>query len=249
MKQLEGKTVVVTGAGQGLGRATAIALSENGARVALLGRTLNKVEATVQKMHGSGLAVETDLQNSDSVRAAFARVRDEFGGFDALINNAATYDIFKIESATDEQLKNSLDTNLLGPMMCIREAIPSMREQGGGDIINITTESVRSPIPYLTHYAASKGGLEVLSRGLREELRPDKIRVTILRLGSIADPEKTVLQWDPKIAEEFWKAFAASGHNKWVGAGMSLATVANNILQVLALPQEANVDLLELRSI
>ncbi len=249
MSDLKGKTVVLTGAGQGLGRAAAIAFSEAGARVALLGRTLGKLEKTAEKMPGESLAVSVSLDNPQSVREAFTQVAEKWGGIDILINNAASYDIFKIEAATDEQIQNSINTNLTAPVYCIREAIPLMRKNGGGHIVNISTESIHHPIPYLTLYAGSKGGLEVLTTGLKDELRPDNIRVTLLRLGGMADPDKTSAQFDPVVAGEFREAFVASGRDKMVGSLMSLSTVTGRMVQLLELPKDASIDILELRSV
>ena len=249
MSQLDGKVVVVTGAGQGLGRALALALGAAGARVALLGRTLSKVQAVAEQMGDNGLAIGCELQDPDSVRSAFAQVQQTWGGVDVLINNAASYTIFKIENATDEQIQDSINANFLGPVHCIREAIPSMRERSSGDIINLTTESVNHPIPFLTLYAATKGGVEVLGRGLRDELRNDKIRVTTLRLGSIADPDKKPDQFDPAVAAEFREEFVASGRARHVGSGQSLETITGALIDLLTLPRDANVDLVELRAI
>lgn len=249
MNQLDGKVVVITGAGQGLGKATALALGAAGARVALLGRTQSKVEAVEAQLDGHGLAIGCQLEDPDSVRGAFAQIKEKWGGVDVLINNAASYTIFKIENATDQQIQDSVNSNFLGPVHCIREAIPLMRERGTGDIINLTTESVNHPIPFLVLYAATKGGVEVLSRGLRDELRADKIRVTTLRMGSIADPDKSPNQFDPAVAAEFREEFIASGRARLVGAGQNLDTITGAILNIISLPRDANADLVELRAI
>ena len=248
MSALTGKSIVLTGAGQGLGRAAAIAFSEAGARVALLGRTLSKLEQTAEKMPGESLPVSVLLDDPQSVRDAFAQIKEKWGAIDVLINNAASYDIFKIEAATDEQIQSNINTNLTAPVYCIREAIPLMRASGGGHIVNISTESIHHPIPYLTLYAGSKGGLEVLTTGLKDELRPDNIRVTLLRLGGMADPDKTTAQFDPLVAKEFREAFVASGRDKMVGSLMTLPTVTSAMVQLLALPKDASMDILELRS-
>ena len=249
MSGLKGKTIVLTGAGQGLGRAAAIAFSEAGARVAILGRTLSKLEQTAEKMPGESLVLSVLLDDPDSVRDAFSRIKEAWGGIDALINNAASYQIFKIEAATDEQITDSINTNLTAPVYCIREAIPLMRVNGGGHIVNISTESIHHPIPFLTLYAGSKGGLEILTTGLKDELRPDNIRVTLLRLGGMHDPDKTAGQFDPAVAAEFREAFVASGRDKMVGSLMTLSTVTSSMVQLLELPGDASMDILELRSI
>ena len=248
MSNLEGKVIAITGAGQGLGRAASLALSQAGAKVALLGRTLSKLESVCEAANGEVMALETDVGNPDSVNAAFERIGAHWGGVDMLINNAAWYPIFKIESATDDQINQSINANFIGAVYCIRAAIPQMRAKGGGHIINVSSESVHSPIPFLTLYAAGKAGLEVLTRGLKTELRPDNIRVTLLRIGGIADPDKTTAQFDPAVAAEFRKAFVESGARAMVGGGVKLETITAKIQEILELSDEASIDELELRS-
>lgn len=248
-KQLEGKSIVLTGAGQGLGRAAAVAFSDHGARVAVLGRTRSKLEDTAKKMPGESLVLSVSLDDPDDVRKAFAAIGESWGGIDVLINNAAVYEIFKIEAATDKQIQDNINTNLAAPTYCIREAIPLLRANGGGHIVNVSTESVHHPIPYLTLYAGSKGGLEILTLGLKDELRPDNIRVTLLRLGGMNDPDKAPgSQFDPKIAREFHEAFVASGRDKMVGTLMELSTVTGAMVNLLALPADSSIDVMELRS-
>ena len=123
-----------------------------------------------------------------------------------------------------------------------------LRAAGGGNIINISSESVRHPFPFLTVYAASKSALEVLSAGLRDELKPDKIRVTALRLGRV-QKQATESSWEPTLAERFLSAAEASGHLNFSGVGMNPETISAAIVNVAALPADANIDLLELRSI
>lgn len=249
MSSLSNKVIVLTGAGQGLGRATAIALSEAGAKVCLLGRTLSKLDETASQMCGPSLSLSTDITSPASVRDAFEKIKAEFGQIDILINNAALYPIFKIEAATDEQILNSINTNLTGPVFCIREAIPLMRINGGGHIVNISTESIHHPFPFLTLYASGKSGVETLTRGLKDELRPDNIRLTLLRLGAMMDPDKSAnTMFDPSLAKQFHEAVVAGGFDKMVGAGMELPTVTSEIVKLLELPEDASIDLLELRS-
>lgn len=248
MSDLTDKVIAITGAGQGLGRATALALSQAGAKVVLLGRTLAKLEEVTAQAGGDTLAIQADVGDPDSVRSAFARIAEELGGVDMLINNAAWYPIFKIEAATDEQITQSINANFTGAVYCIREAVPQMRAKGGGHIINLSSESVHKPIPFLTLYAAGKAGLETLTRGLKTELRQDNIRLTLLRIGGIADPDKTREQFDASVSAEFRKAFIESGSAAMVGAGMQLSTVTQKIQEILELPEEASIDEMELRS-
>lgn len=250
MNSLQDKVIALTGAGQGLGRATAIAFDKEGAQVCLLGRTSSTLHGTADQMKGEALPIVTDVTSPNSVRSAFADIRDKIGHLDILVNNAAIYPLLKVESATDEQILNSIHTNLTGPILCIRESIPLLRTRGGGHIVNVSTESVLNPFPYLTFYATTKGGIEHLSRGLKNELRPDNIRVTLLRLGSMLDPAKSAdTVFDPALSKQFREEYIAGGYQRMVGAGMRLETVADQIVNILKLPADASIDIMELRSI
>lgn len=243
-----GKAAVVTGAGGGLGCEIAIRLARGGARVALFGRNPSRLEKTAQMLGTGALTITCDVGEPSQVRAAFAEVAEDFGGVDILVNNAATYTPCLLEQASDESLRATFDTNVLGPAYCIRSAIPLMRARGGGDIVNVSSESVRHPFPWLTAYAASKAALETLGLGLRSELRADRIRVTTLRVGSMTGNESS-LEWDPNVLAQFMAAIQASGHAAFTGGGMSPEIVANHLAHALTLPRDANLDLIELRAI
>ena len=159
-----GKIVVITGAGIGLGRAIARRLARDGDTVILLGRTLAKVQAVAEEIGGSAFAVECDVSLPDSVRAAFAKIAERHAKIDVLINNAAIYEPFKVADATDEQILGSVMTNLAGPILTSRSAIPMMDK--GGYIINVTSESVALNFPMLSLYQSSKAGLERFSLSL-----------------------------------------------------------------------------------
>ncbi len=247
MLAMEQKIAVVTGAGAGLGREIALRLAREGARVALFGRDPERLEQVACAIGPAALAVQCDVRDPQQVRDAFASTSRAFGGVDILVNNAATYTPFLLEEASDEALRDTFDTNVLGPAYCIRAAIPLMRARGGGDIVNLSSESVRHPFPFLTAYAASKAALESLGMGLRAELRADQIRVTTLRVGNMTGNESAA-RWDPALLERFMQAIQASGHAAFAGPGMSPAVVASHLVHALALPREANLDLIELRS-
>ena len=242
------KVAIVTGGGAGLGREIAASLARAGAQVAIFGRNAERLQQTAAALGPDVLGVPCDICDSEQVRRAFATVAEAFGGVDILVNNAATYTPFLLEDASDEALRATFETNVIGPAFCIRAAVPAMRARGSGDIVNISSESVRHPFPYLTAYAASKAALETLGLGLRTELRADRIRVTTLRVGSMTGNE-TSLNWPPGMLEKFIAAITASGHAAFTGAGMSPRVVADHLVHVLALPREANLDLIELRAL
>ena len=125
------KTIIITGAGAGLGRTLAQRFASDGETVILLGRTLSKLQALADELAPMALPVECDVAEPNSVRSAFAEIANSHPQIDVLINNAAVYEPFFIADAKDEQILAPLLTNLAGPIFCARAAIPLM---GRGDL-------------------------------------------------------------------------------------------------------------------
>lgn len=204
------KIIVITGAGVGLGRALARRFAADGDSVILLGRTFAKVETAAAEIGARAMAVVCDVRSPDSVRSAFAVIAERHPRIDVLINNAAVFEPFLIAEASDAQLLDSVATNLTGPMLCARAAIPLMGH--GGQIINVSSESVGMLFPHLVSYQSSKAGLERFSEGLHHELEASGIRVTSVRAGQMFDEGKA---WnvDPVAATRFKEATLAVGLN------------------------------------
>jgi NAD(P)-dependent dehydrogenase (short-subunit alcohol dehydrogenase family) len=204
------KIIVITGAGVGLGRALARRFAADGETVVLLGRTPAKVQAAAAEIGERALAVECDVGSPDSVRAAFAEIAKRHPRIDVLINNAAVYEPFLIAEATDAQILGIVTTNLAGPMLCARAAIPMMGR--GSHIINVSSESVGMRFPYLVVYQSSKAGLERFSEGLHHELEPSGIRVTNVRAGQMMEEGKAWnVNVDPAVLVRFGQAAQAAG--------------------------------------
>lgn len=241
---LAGRTALVTGGSRGLGFAAVEALCAAGARVALLARDERRLAEAAARLGPAALPIVADVAAPGSVREAFATARAAFGRLDALVNNAAIGRLHRLEDASDESLRAQVETNLLGVLHCCREAIPWLRAGGGGDIVNISSDSVRDPFPYLLVYAATKGGVEVFTHGLRRELRPDGIRVTLLRSG----PALTSFgeDWEPELAELASRAWQEGGY---LGADGVLdpRIVGESLVHALSRPAGAGVEVLELR--
>jgi len=206
-----GKIVVITGAGLGLGRAVARSLAAEGHTLVLLGRTYSKVQALADELGEAHLAVECDVASPDSVRTAFATIGERFPKIDVLINNAAVYEPFLVENATDAQIADSLNINLAGPIYCCRSAIPMMGK--GGLIVNVSSESIVVPFAMLSLYQTSKAGLERFSEALAAELEDKGIHVTTVRAGQMYEIGKEPPKWDPAAAMEFHKRCLANGLN------------------------------------
>ncbi|MEW9854350.1 SDR family oxidoreductase [Novosphingobium sp. M1R2S20] len=204
-----GKTIVITGAGVGLGRALARRFASEGDTLVLLGRTFSKVQAVAEELGEPHFAVECDVASPDSVRAAFAAIAQRHSTIDVLINNAAVYEPFKVADATDEQIASSVNTNLAGPIYCCRSAIPMMGK--GAQIINVTSESVGLPFAMLSLYQSTKTGLERFGEALRAELEESGIRVTTVRAGQMYEIGKEPPAWDQAAAMEFYKGCVANG--------------------------------------
>src|SRR5690554_2337183 len=247
MIALAGKTVVITGGGAGLGREIALQLSQAGARVAVLGRTLASLEETARQAGGDVLPLVADVGDPAQVAAAFLEVEQRFGGLDILVNNAAVYRAFALAEASDDELQQTLTTNVLGPLYCMRAVLPLMRSRGG-DIVNVSSESVLDPFPMLSCYAGSKSALEVISSGLRSELAADDIRIMVFRTGRMDGDNANLAAWPEGRLQQFMAAATASGHMARVGAGMSPQSSAQAITLMLSLPRDACVHQLDLCS-
>jgi NAD(P)-dependent dehydrogenase (short-subunit alcohol dehydrogenase family) len=233
------KTIVITGAGIGLGRALARRFAEDGETVILLGRTASKVEAAAAEIGKRALAVQCDVASPDSVRAAFAEIAGQHPRIDVLINNAAIFEPFLIVNATDEQILNTVNANLAGPMLCARSAIPMMGR--GGHIINVSSESVAMYMPHLSVYQSSKAGVERFSASLFRELEPDGIRVSTVRAGAMYEEGKT---WDVDLQAkiDFHQAATAIGINL-VERPISQFTSVTGIFRALVdLPPDLQVE-------
>ncbi|MAG34260.1 MAG: hypothetical protein CL908_25560 [Deltaproteobacteria bacterium] len=241
------RVAVVTGGGQGLGRAIALALDRAGLDVAVLGRTRAKLDETVAMMSGRGMALVADHGDPDQVRTAFGEIAKALGGVDVLINNAASYSPFRVAEARDEQISDIMMNSLMGPIYCIRESIPLMKARGAGDIVNISSQSVETPQPYMTVYAAAKAGLETLSRGLRYELKGEPIRITTFQVGVISDTVENE-DWEPDRRAKIHEAFDASGVGPlFIYPGSSSESLAASVAHVVTAPRDVCLQHVEVR--
>lgn len=207
---MTGKVIAITGANGGLGRALARRFADDGDKVVLLGRTLSKVQEVADEIGGDAIAIECVVSSPDSVRAAFAAIAQVHPKIDVLINNAAVFGPYLVEEATDEQILGSVLTNLAGPMLTARAAIPMLNPDG--HIINLSSESVVVPLPHLSGYQATKAGLERFSEALHDELKDKGIRVTVVRAGQMAGPGSTT-QFEPESGMRFFQAAIKKGLN------------------------------------
>ena len=185
MVDLTGKSAIVTGGTRGIGRAIATRLVGVGANVAITGRIESEIENAISELNKIGPGTVSgyvcDVRNYDRVKSLFAA----FGGVDILINNAGVGIFSSVESMSPEDFRAVLETNVFGVFYCCHEAIPLMRQRGGGYIINISSLAGANPHAEMAAYNASKFGLNGFSEALMQEVRHDGIKVTYIMPGSV----------------------------------------------------------------
>lgn len=193
---------VITGAGGGIGRATAIELAGAGYRVVLAGRDANALEETLRAVGGRGLAVPTDVTRSDQVDRLIAAALDRFARVDAIVNNAGVAPVRSIAMMTDEEWMEVFKTNLYATFFATRAAWPVFERQGGGVVVNISSAAARDPFPGFAAYGAAKAGLNLFGLAAAREGAPVGIRVHTIAPGAVETAMfrrlRTPREWPPE---------------------------------------------------
>ena len=186
---LEGRTVLVTGASSGLGRATAVALARAGADVALVARSAGELEETAEEVSKAGrraLALPTDLAREDEAAAAVEQTVGSLGRVDVLVNAAGIDTPGSVEELNVGGWDLTLSVNLRAPFLLSKAAFPHMREVGGGTIVNVSSVAGKKGWANASAYCASKFGLTGLTEALADEGREHGIRAVVLYPGAMA---------------------------------------------------------------
>ena len=182
---LEGRVAAVTGASSGIGEATALALAAEGAAVALGARRSDRLEALAGRIEGPTLVREVDVSDEQAARAFIEGAHDELGRLDILVNNAGVMLLGPVAGADVEEWRRMVSVNLLGLLYCTHAALPLIGQDGGGDIVNVSSVAGRVANAGAAVYNMTKFGVHAFSEALRQEALHANIRVTTVAPGFV----------------------------------------------------------------
>jgi len=239
---LQGKVALVTGASSGIGEATALALARAGARVAIAARRrdrLDGVAGRIADLRAESLVLEADVARPEEAESIVSRTVERWGQLDILVNNAGLMLLSPIDRARVEDWRRMLDLNVLGLMVTTRAALPQMRRQKDGHVVNISSTAGRVANPDASVYAATKFGVGAFSEALRREVYKDNIRVTVIEPGAVATELRAHVP-DPDTRERI---------DTWARSMRQLQSedVAAAILYAVSQPPHVNVNEILLR--
>jgi NADP-dependent 3-hydroxy acid dehydrogenase YdfG len=232
------KIALITGAGSGIGQASAVKLAENGWSVVLAGRRKEALEETVGMLPAGAqsLAMPTDVRDVDQIRALFAATKERFGRLDLLFNNAGLGAGGPIESLEIERWRQVVETNLTGSFVCTQEAFKIMKDQDpmGGRIINNGSISAHAPRPDSTAYTSTKHAITGLTKSTSLDGRKYDIACGQIDIGNAASP----------LASRMARGVPQANGDVRPEPLMDVSVVADSILYMANLPLDANVQFL-----
>ena len=237
MAELSGKVVAITGGSSGIGEATALALARAGASVVLGARRKDRIDALADRIGadgGTAAAIAVDVADEAQARAFVEGAKERFGSLDVLINNAGVMLLGPVESGEPDDWRRMVDVNLLGLLYCTHAALPIMREQGGGDIVNISSIAGRFARAGSAVYNLTKFGVNAFSEGLRQEVTEGGIRVIVVEPGFV----DTELQSHNRgqVLD------AIEGIRDQIGEVLRAQDIANGIVYAVSQPPHVSVN-------
>lgn len=212
-KNIDGKIVVITGASSGLGEAAARQLTNDGAKVVLAARRIDRLKALAGDLGiACADAVETDVTDADQVKALVDGVVERHGRVDVMLNNAGLMPQSPLEKLRIDEWERMIDVNIKGVLYGIAAALPHMKAQKAGHIINVSSVAGHKVRPGSSVYAATKAAVRMLSEGLRQEVKPYNIRTTIVSPGALQSelPQSVRDAESAKGITAFYDEFAIS---------------------------------------
>ncbi|MEU0006459.1 SDR family oxidoreductase [Streptomyces sp. NPDC006314] len=239
-ENLSGRTAVVTGAASGIGEAVALQLAAAGARVALLARRADRLQALVQRIRAGGgqaLAVAADVTDDASVEAARHLVHETFGAVDLVVNNAGVMLPNPIDEGRFDEWQRMLDTNVAGVLRIIRafaaDLVAAGAEGRTADLVNVSSIGAHVPFPNYAVYGATKAAVTYLSQSLRTEFGPRDVRVTNIEPGLTETELKTHVD-SAELSGQLDGMFEAIG-------ALGAADVADVVAYAASRPRHVNL--------
>ena len=230
MSLFEGRTAIVTGASSGIGRATALLLAEQGAKVALVARSADRLAQVSDEIGADrSLCLPTDLMDPAATKDMIATARRKLGSIDILHANAGIYIGGDVADGDPDDFDALLNTNINGVIRCVREVLPTMREQGAGDIVVTSSVSGHQAIHWEPIYSASKHALQSFVHGLRNQLGKENIRVGAIAPGVVLNE-----LWGATDPDAIAKSIA-------LGEGLHSEDIAEAISFMLSRPRHVTI--------
>lgn len=186
--KLQGKVAIVTGASAGIGEATAIALAAEGAKVALVARRGDRLDALAQRIAESGgeaLAIVADITDDAQIQTFINKTKTNWGQIDIVVNNAGIALVGEIAKSDPADWRRMIDLNLIALMNITHAVLPILQAQGSGHIVNVSSVAGRTVRVGIGGYNASKWGVNAFSEALRQEMSHQNIRVTVIEPGMV----------------------------------------------------------------
>ena len=232
---LSGRVVAITGASSGIGEATALACARAGAAVALAARRQQRLEAVADRVReegGRALAIVTDVGEEEQARAFIHGARDQLGRVDVLVNNAGVMHLGPIEGAPTDEWRRMVHVNIMGVLYCTHAALPLMRQQGSGHIVNVSSVGGRVVGLYSGVYSLTKFGIGAFSEALRREVLDSGIRVSLIEPGRVETELRTHVRQE--VLEALGPGFASV-------TPLDADDIANAILYTVCQPPNISV--------
>jgi NADP-dependent 3-hydroxy acid dehydrogenase YdfG len=205
---IKDRVVAITGASSGIGEATALACAQAGAKVALGARRADRIEELAARINGDGgqaVAIETDVTDEAGARAFVEGAREQLGGLHGLVNNAGLMLLGPVEGADTDHWRRMIGVNCLGLLYCTHAALPIMREEGAGHIVNLSSVAGRIAALGSAVYNLTKWGVTGFSEGLRQEALHANIRVTVIEPGYVETELQGHNEGNPIVMEAMEK--------------------------------------------
>lgn len=233
---IENKVIVITGASSGMGEATARELAAQGAKVVLGARRIDRLEALVndiKKAGGDAVAVATDVSKLADVQKLVDTAKETFGRIDVIFNNAGLMPLSPLESLRVDEWDQMIDVNMKGTLYGIAAALPYMKEQKSGHVINVSSVYGHKVVATGAVYCATKHAVRAISEGLRQEVKDYNIRVTTISPGAVKTELASHIT-EPGLAENVRKIVS--------DIGIPASTMASMVAFAISQPDDVDVN-------